>query len=97
MPPCVADVLTNDLSKPLFVGRELPNREGVDVDDADLLVGLDDPIPDDAIVTVRAPSRVGAPRLAVLGDTAARGQAHQQEATNETMKQHDGLAAPCQL
>ncbi len=66
-----ADVLAYDLAELPLVAGKLGRGERVDVHDADLFVGLDDAIANDAVVTVRSSSSVGATGPAVLARAAA--------------------------
>ena len=66
-----ADVLAHDFAELALVAGKLGHGERVDVDDANLFVGLDDAIANDAVVTVRSSSSVGPTGPAVLSRAAA--------------------------
>lgn len=86
VPTEVADMLAHDLSKTRFIWWQLPDRKCVDVDDANLLVRLDDPITDDPILAAWASGGIGAARLAKLSRTTACDEAQQEEGRDAMAK-----------
>jgi hypothetical protein len=67
----IADVLIYDFPESIFVRRQLPDRKRVDVDDADLFVGLDDTISDNPVLAARPAGRERATRSSYLASAAA--------------------------
>lgn len=89
-----ADVPVDDLAKALFVGRQLPNRKRVDVDDAHLFVGLDDAIADDSILAARTPGRKGAAGSSDLASAAAADEAENGQGTDDFADEHLNRRVP---
>ena len=67
MPPHSANVLGHHPFERLLVVRKRTRVERLDIDDADLLVGLCNATADHAKLTIRPATRVDAPHLTVFG------------------------------
>lgn len=84
----IADVLVYHFPKSLFVRRQLSDRKRVDVDDADLFVGLDDTISDDPVLAARAASREDPPGSPYLTGATAADQAENGQASDDLANEH---------
>lgn len=76
-------MLAHDLAELALVARQLGHGERADVHDADLFVGLDDAIANDAVVTVRPARSVGATGPAVLARATASDETKNDYTPNE--------------
>jgi hypothetical protein len=79
-------VVTDRLSKPLFIVGQLAHGKCLDVHHPHFLVGLDDSVANDAIVAVRTAGRIGAAGLPVFTPATTSNEAQHEQAPNETKK-----------
>ncbi len=76
---------------------QLPDRKRVDIDDAELFVGLDDSIANHPVLTARTARRVGAARPMVLSRATATQQADRQQGHRRITKHLHRRRRECQL
>jgi len=78
-----ADMRAHGSPELALIARKLGHGERVDVHDADLFVGLDDAVPNDAVITVGPSSSVGATGPAVLSRATASDETKNDYAQDE--------------
>lgn len=77
-----ANMRANHFSKLVLVARKLGHGKRVDVHDAELFVGLDDSVPNDAVITGGPSSSVGATGPAVFARATASDETKNEQAQN---------------